>query len=93
MNMAASKPLCIFLSLFIAVSFSNIESTMAARKFLQLPKFPTLPPLPPLPKPTLPLPPLPKPTLPLPPLPSNLPKIPTIPITIPVLTPASPTHN
>ncbi|KAG6741469.1 hypothetical protein POTOM_054729 [Populus tomentosa] len=69
------------LAFFIALAFSSMTVSLAARHLLQLPTLPPLPSIPNLPQPTLPtLPPtqpsLPKPTLP--PLPS-IPTIPTIP--------------
>ncbi|CAN1197884.1 hypothetical protein LINPERPRIM_LOCUS43530 [Linum perenne] len=85
----ASSKLCFSIALMITmISFSTMETGMAARNLLQLPNIPNLPSgvLPPLPS-TIPT----FPKVSLPPLPSNLPSFPTIPgVSIPGLTPPAP---
>ncbi|CAN0896747.1 hypothetical protein LINGRAHAP2_LOCUS18681 [Linum grandiflorum] len=99
--MASSKLCIFFFALTIAISFSNLETAMAAhplpRQLLQLPNIPTIPNLPsgvlpPLPGSGAIIPTFPSfPKVSLPPLPSGLPSFPNIPgVSIPGLTPPAP---
>ncbi|KAF9663381.1 hypothetical protein SADUNF_Sadunf17G0043900 [Salix dunnii] len=84
-NMMASRKSFI-LAFFIALAFSSMTISLAARHLLQLPALPPLPSIPNLPQPTLPTLPTTQPSLPKPTLPP-LPSIPTIPIpTVPKVT-------